>query len=251
MNIVIPMAGLGSRFPQEIYKVPKPMIEIGNTGKSMIQCAIESLGFHGKYYFIINEELITKYDINSVLKSFMVDPYELIPINYVTEGPACSALLAKKYINNDDPLVITNCDQIMEWGEHHDFIKFATESKADAAVVTYPSITEKNSYVQLNFKNEGVKFAEKKVISKYSLNGIHYWKKGSDFIKSAEIMIFRNLRVNNEFYIAPTFNEMLVEDKIIIVYHIGIPRHWAVGTPEDLNKYLEHRKFIEECKSTN
>jgi len=244
MNIVIPMAGLGSRFPQEIYKKPKPFIPVGRNNEPMIECAIESLGLSGNYYFIVNKELTKSFEIDKILSKFMVDPYHIISVDSVTEGPACSALLAKEYINNSESLIVTNCDQIMEWNSLR-FRKFLQILKnhlnyIDGAVVTYNVQTEKNSYVKLDENGYATEFAEKKIISEHSLNGIHYWKEGKLFVSSAEAMIAKNIRVNNEFYIAPTYNELILENRKIVNYSIKNEEHWAVGTPEDLQKYLEH-----------
>ncbi|MFZ9296665.1 MAG: sugar phosphate nucleotidyltransferase [Bacteroidia bacterium] len=162
-----------------------------------------------------------------------------IDFDYLTEGPSSSVLLAKKYINNDTPLIVTNCDQIMEWDSSH-FVNFINSTDKDGIVVTYNVLTEKNSYVKLDENGNAILFAEKKIISDYSLNGIHFWKKGSDFIDSAESMINKNIRVNNEFYIAPSYNEMVLKNKKIGIYHIDKNSHWSVGTPDDLDKYLKH-----------
>lgn len=239
MNIVIPMAGLGDRFKREGFDKPKPLIDIN--GKPMIQRAIESLGLQGQYIFIINKNIEQVNELKNLLNTITDEPI-IIEIDYLTEGPASSVLLAKEFINNNEPLIITNCDQIMNWFSHA-FICHLQDSKSDAIVVTYPIITNKNSYVKVNEQGHAIRFAEKEIISEESLNGIHVWKNGGDFVKSAESMIDKNIRVNNEFYIAPTFNEMILNGKIITTYNISLNAHWAVGTPEDLQKYLDHAKI--------
>jgi hypothetical protein len=175
------------------------------------------------------------------LKAFLEDLYEgckVIEIDFLTEGSACTALLAKKYIDNDFPLIITNCDQIM-WWDNKSFSTFVKNYPYDGFVVTYTSKTIKNSYVLLDRNGFASNFAEKKVISSISLNGIHYWKHGKDFVFSAEKMISINERYNNEFYIAPTYNSLIKINKKIGVYHIPNAQHNAVGTPEDLIKYAD------------
>ena len=239
MNILIPMAGLGDRFKREGYDKPKPLIDVN--GKPMIQRVIESLGFKGQYIFVINKNIEQVEALKQLLNTLTINPI-IVEIDYITEGPASTCLLAKEYIK-DDELIITNCDQIMEW-DGMQFISFAeTFSKIniEGLVVTYNVLTEKNSYVKLDENDVyAVEFAEKKIISDHSLNGIHYWNNGSDFIKSAESMIQKNIRVNNEFYIAPTYNEMILENKRVSLYPIKNEQHWAVGTPEDLKIYLDH-----------
>ena len=235
MNILIPMAGEGKRFFD--YDSPKPLIDVN--GKPMIQRAIESLDIDGKYIFIIRESHDTKY-LKNTLSNIVDDPI-FIEINYTTEGPASTCLLAEKYINNNVPLITANCDQILKWNSKA-FLKY-TELPCDGVVVTYTTQTEKNSYVKLDSNHEyAVEFAEKKVISNYSLNGIHYWKKGRYFVESAKQMINENLKVNNEFYIAPSYNQMIKNNKKIKIFHLLPGQHWAIGTPEDLNKYLSAYK---------
>jgi NDP-sugar pyrophosphorylase family protein len=236
INIVIPMAGLGNRFKIKGYDEIKPMIKIGD--KRMVELAIKSIGIDGHFFFIVNNHERQSDGLIKLLNEIVNKP-KIIEIDYLTEGPASSVLLAKEFINNNTPLIVTNCDQIMEW-DSKDFFKTLKETDKDGIVVTYNVLTEKNSYVKLNENGDATLFAEKKIISEYSLNGIHFWKKGSDFVSSAELMINKDIRVNNEFYIAPTYNEMINENKKIGVYHIDKSKHWSVGTPDDLEKYLKY-----------
>jgi NDP-sugar pyrophosphorylase family protein len=234
MNIVIPMAGRGERFKKDGYDKPKPLIEVN--GKAMIEYAIESLGIDGNFIFIVYK--YSDEDLNNQLNQIL-NKYsdKIISIDYITEGPASSALLAKEFINTDEPLLITNCDQIMTW-DSNEFIDFCQESNLDGIVVTYDSNTPKNSYIKLNNNGIAEKLAEKEVISGYSLNGIHYWKQGKYFVESTEKMIEKDIRCNNEFYISLSYNEM-IEDKMKVgIFHIDESQHHAVGTPDDLQIYL-------------
>lgn len=237
MNILIPMAGLGDRFKKQGYTVDKPMIPIN--GEPMIKKVLNALGIDGHYIFVINKNIRDIIYLKKILNEETKNKCTIIEIDYLTEGPASTCLLAKDLINNDEPLLITNCDQILHW-DNKKFINFILNSTADGVVVTYNVKTKKNSYVKLDDNGYAVEFAEKKIISDHSLNGVHYWKKGKYFITSAQRMIEKNKRVNNEFYIAPTYNEMILEGKIIKTYEINNDDHWAVGTPEDLKRYLDY-----------
>lgn len=244
MNIVIPMAGRGERFLNSGFTVPKPIIDIN--GIPMIQAAVKSLNLDGQYIFIVyeyeNEEFNRK--IKDAIYACCKNP-KIIKINYTTQGPASSALLAKEFINNDEPLLITNCDQIMKWNSRR-FLNEVDDGEYftnyDGMVVTYDSNTEKNSYIRMETNQFGkecaVEVAEKRVISNYSLNGIHYWNMGRFFVDSAEKMIAKNIRVNNEFYISETYNQMIEDGFRISNWHIPVDQHWAIGTPEDLKRYL-------------
>lgn len=233
INIVIPMAGLGSRFKLSGYTVPKPLIPID--GKPMIQHAVDTLGIKGNYIFICQKEHNLKPHLEAIYPGCKV-----IEIDYITKGSACTVLLAKTYINNNLPLIITNCDQIM-WWDDKSFSTFVKNYPYDGFVVTYTESTPKNSYVKLNREGFAVEFAEKKVISSISLNGIHYWKHGKDFVYSTQNMIKTNEQYNNEFYVAPTYNTLIKDGKNIGVYHIPNEQHNAVGTPEDLIKYADKK----------
>lgn len=237
MNIVIPMAGRGQRFTEKGIETPKPLIEIN--GKMMIEYAIESLDIKANFIFITfrysDENLNQR--LNTTLEKYSG---KVIQIDYVTEGPAASALLARDYIDNDEPLIITNCDQIMNW-ESKSFLDYCENSDMDGVVVTYHSDTEKNSYIKLDQDGIGLELAEKEVISNDSLNGIHYWKRGSLFVKSAKSMISKNIRANNEFYISLSYNELIKDGCKIGAYKIPSDFHNAVGTPEDLKKYINKK----------
>ena len=234
MNILIPMAGMGTRFPTEKYPMPKPLIEIA--GEKMIHKAVKSLNLNGNYFFVIAK---TKYSekIKESVKS-VANNSKFIEIDYITEGPACSALLFKNEINNDDELIIANCDQIMEWNSKN----FLHNIKLyDGALVTYHSDTKKNSYASVDQEGFVTAVKEKEVISNISLNGIHYWKKGKYFIESAEEMINSQDRANNgEFYIGPTYNYMIKKGLKVGIHHIPNQQHHPIGVPEDLKKYIEY-----------
>jgi dTDP-glucose pyrophosphorylase len=236
LNILIPAAGTGSRFKIDGYTDIKPMIKIGD--KTMIELAINSLQLSGQFIFVVNKGNGQLEELVSEIKRVVPDAI-IIEIDYLTEGPASTALLASEYIDNDTPLVIANCDQIMEWGEN-EFSDAIFNTDKDGLVVTYNVVTEKNSYVKIDENGNAVMFAEKQIISEHSLNGIHFWKKGSDFVLSTKQMIEKNIRYNNEFYVSQTYNELIELGKKIGIYEIPTNKHWAVGTPSDLKLYLDH-----------
>lgn len=231
MNIVIPMAGNGSRFPKEKY-LPKPLIDVH--GKPMICRALESLNLDGTYHFVIRLDEYT--EVVKDLISNYVNSCTFIEVDKTTEGPACSALLFEDQIDNDEELVIANCDQIMEWNS---YLFLLNARQFDGCVVTYYSTTDKNSYIRIDKQGLGLELREKVVISNIGLNGIHYWKHGTYFVNSSKKMIVANDRApNGEFYIAPTYNYMINAGQQVGIYHIPNEQHHAVGTPEDLDIYL-------------
>jgi choline kinase len=239
INILIPMAGLGIRFATQGFALPKPLIDVN--GEPMIIRAVKSLGFDllslkCNWYFIIAKNNFTDLIKNTIRET--IKEAKFIEIDYLTEGPASTALLIKDKINNDDELIIANCDQVMEWNCD----TFLVNARLyDGCIVTYHTDTEKNSYAKLDEKGFVTKIREKEVISNVSLNGIHYWKKGKYFVDSAEEMIENQDRApNGEFYIGPTYNYMIGKGHKVGIYHIPNSQHHPVGVPSDLESYLNY-----------
>ena len=148
--------------------------------------------------------------------------------------------MAKKYINNDKPLLIANSDQYVEWNSSKSFYKFVTK-KVDGAILTFDSLHPKWSFAKTNKLNQVTKVAEKEVISNHATAGIYYWLKGSDYVSCAEEMIKKDIRVNNEFYVCPVFNIAIKNKKNFIIEEID--KMWGLGTPEDLDYFLQNYKY--------
>lgn len=209
MNVLIPMAGAGKRFFEAGYMFPKPLIEVDK--KPMIQWVIESLNLNANYIFIIQKEHQKKYNIGSVLK-ILKPNCKIVELDHVTEGAACTTLLAKKFINNSNPLIIANSDQYIRWNSSKAIYDFNSKN-LDGAILTFEAIHPKWSYAKCDSDGFVSEVAEKKVISKNATVGVYYWKHGSDYVKSAEKMIKKNIRVNNEFYVCPVYNEFISKKK--------------------------------------
>ena len=232
MNVLIPMAGAGKRFFDAGYVFPKPLIEIDN--KPMIQWVIESLNLNANFIFIIQKEHQEKYNIKSVLKILQPN-CKIIELDHITEGAACTTLLAKEFINNSDPLIIANSDQYINWNSSKALYDFNSKN-LDGAILTFEAIHPKWSYAKCDDEGFVSEVAEKKVISKNATVGVYYWKHGSDYVQSAEEMIEKNIRVNNEFYVCPVYNEFLLKNKKVKIHNVD--KMWGLGTPEDLNNFL-------------
>ena len=236
MNVLIPMAGAGKRFFDAGYVFPKPLIEVDN--KPMIQWVIESLNLNANYIFIIQKEHQEKFNIKSVLKILQPN-CKIIELDHLTEGAACTTLLAKDFINNSDPLIIANSDQYIHWNSSKALYDFNSKN-LDGAILTFEAIHPKWSYAKCDEEGFVSEVAEKKVISKNATVGVYYWKHGSDYIKSAEEMIKKNIRVNNEFYVCPVYNEFLLKNKKVKIHNVD--KMFGLGTPEDLNNFIRSIK---------
>jgi HAD superfamily hydrolase (TIGR01509 family) len=237
MNVVIPMAGHGSRFAQAGYTFPKPLIDVN--GKPMIQVVVENLNIDAHYIFIVQKEHYTKYQLQYMLN--MISPgCDIIQVEGVTEGAACTVLLAKALIDTGDPLLIANSDQSVEWNSNECLYAFTADG-IDGGILTFKCVHPQYSYAKLDAEGFVSEVAEKKVISDIATVGVYYWKRGSDFVKYAEQMIAKNIRTNNEFYVCPVYNEMILDGKRIRIKNIQ--KMWGLGTPEDLTYYLrEHHR---------
>ncbi|MCF6276330.1 MAG: glycosyltransferase family 2 protein [Candidatus Magasanikbacteria bacterium] len=238
LNIIIPMAGKGSRFRDVGYTFPKPIIDI--KGKTMIEVVINNLkpDCDHKFIFICQREHYEKYDLYNILKNATDNKFEIVQIDGITEGAVCTVLCALQYINNENDIVIANSDQFISMGLN-DFINDARCGDKDGLIMTFKASHPKWSYARVGEDGNVVEVAEKRVISDKATVGIYYFKSGKEFIRSAQSMIEKDMRHNNEFYVCPVYNEMILEDKNIGIKNIEVEEMHGLGTPEDLNEFLK------------
>lgn len=233
MKIIIPMAGNGYRFSKLGYTKPKPLIPISLFDNiPMIELVVKNLSLDGEYIFIAQEEHCEKYKLNTFLKSICPNS-KVVITRGVTEGSACTVLLAKDYIDTDEPILIVNSDQHIHWDKE----KFLSLIKKDldGCIFTFNSNDANCSYVKLNEKGYVVEAVEKRLISDMATVGIYYWSRGSDFVKYATQMIAKNIRTNNEFYICPIYQEAINDGKKIKPF--DVIEYWSLGTPENLKDF--------------
>lgn len=238
MKILIPMAGAGSRFAKEGYTFPKPLIDVN--GKPMIQKVVENLDFDCEYVFLVRKEHVEEYKgLTHTLERITNNRFKYVVVDELTEGAACTALLAEEYINDDEDLLIANSDQFIEYHPNN-FLSLKNMTGVDSIVFTFNAVHPKWSFVKTNSRGFITEVAEKKPISDIATCGIYWYRKGSDFVKYAKQMIDKNIRVNNEFYIAPVYNELIQDGKNLIPFYVH--KMWGLGTPEDLKYFLENKK---------
>jgi len=234
-NILIPMAGRGSRFEEQGYTDKKPFIDVN--GKPMIHRVIKNLGmeFDKEYMFILIclQEDFDKYDFTEFEKVIGHNSYDVVILDDVTEGAAQTVLTAKHLINDDTPLMTMNSDQLVDWDVER---LFEMCEQFDGVIPCFYGEGNAWSYARTLDNGYVQEVAEKKQISKYATAGYYYWKKGSDFVKYAEQMIKDNSRTNGEFYVAPVYNWAVRDGKRIGVFMVD--KCYSLGTPEDLQEYL-------------
>jgi len=233
LNVLIPMAGAGSRFEKAGYTFPKPLIDV--KGEPMIKVVTDNLNIEANFIYIVQKTHREKYNLDTLLN--LISPNcKIVEVDGLTEGAACTTLLAKEIINNDQPLVMANSDQFIDW-DSNEFLYKMNETGADGGIVTFRSTHPKWSFAKIDDLGFVIEVAEKNPISDIATVGVYYWKRGSDYVKYAEQMIEKNKRVNNEFYVCPVFNEAIEGGSKIRIFEIE--KMWGLGTPEDLEVFLK------------
>lgn len=237
LNIVIPMAGRGSRFQEAGFDLPKPLIPVHN--KPMVRVVIHNLRptVTHRFIFLCLREHMERFLIDKQLRQWEPN-CEIVPVDEVTEGAACTVLLVKDFINNSNPLMIANSDQWVNININ-EYLSSLESANADGLIMTMWADHPKWSYVRLDENGAICEVVEKKVVSHEATVGIYNFRHGSDFVMAAENMIAKNLRVNNEFYVAPTYNELIQLGRKIVYYNVGreYDGMYGMGIPSDLAKF--------------
>jgi len=237
MKILIPMAGEGSRFSNKGYKFPKPLVDV--EGKPMIQRVVENFKFDCEFIFLVRKKHLQEYEgLWNTLRVISNYKCTIVEVDSLTEGAACTALLAEKYINCDEDILIANSDQIIDY-QIENFKTLKNLTLVDGIVFTFNATHPKWSFVKVldGFITD---VAEKNPISNIATCGIYWYRHGSDFVSCAKKMISENTRVNGEFYIAPVYNELIKKGKTIIPFYVN--KMHGIGTPEDLEVFLNEKR---------
>lgn len=242
LNIVIPMAGRGSRFANAGYVDPKPLIYVN--GIEMVRLVAGNLkpDCAHRFIFMCLQDHIDQYHVDEKLTQWCPECV-VIPVKEVTEGAACTVLLSEKYIDSEDPLMIANSDQWVDI-DINTYLKAGVN--ADGLIMTMKANDPKWSYVRFDNNGKVCEVVEKRVVSDEATVGIYNFARGKDFVKYAHKMIEENLRVNGEFYVAPVYNQMVADNGKIEIYNIGTDEKgmYGLGIPEDLERFLR----LEVCE---
>lgn len=239
LNIVLPMAGRGSRFVDAGYEKPKPLIEVH--GKPMIDVVVHNISpkEEHRFIFVVLKEQTERYGLKEHLRQ-IAPGCEIVEVSHVTEGAACTVLLTKEYIDNEEPLMIANCDQWVDI-DINEYLAVMKKEQADGLIMTMKADDPKWSFVEYGADGRITGIREKEVVSEEATVGIYNYVKGSDFVRAAETMMKEEMRVNNEFYVAPAYNLLLRgHDYKIVTYNIGAEAAgmYGLGTPKDLEAFL-------------
>jgi len=239
MTFVIPMAGKGSRFLEEGYKLPKYMIKVKN--KTLFEYSIESLPLEiaTKIIFIClkSHKLLNVSEF--IRKNVSHDNIKIIFLDDVTRGQSETVYKAKEYIDNYDELLIYNIDTSFK-SKKLKTILLDDKLKKDGVLGAFidKSNDDKWSFAKLDKDSNIIQTTEKDKVSDYALTGLYHFKRAGDFFDIAEKCINDNITVRNEFYIAPLYNYLIAENKIYVLNIVDefIP----LGTPQEV-KSFEHK----------
>ncbi|MBN9344327.1 MAG: glycosyltransferase family 2 protein [Holosporales bacterium] len=235
INVVIPMAGKGSRFYEKGYKIPKPFIDVH--GKMMIERVLDNLQLPtAKYFLIALQEHIENYKqyFNKINVNY---DSEIIPIYKTTDGPACTVLATHRQINNEIPLLIANSDQVVDI-KISDYIDDCFKRNLDGSIMTFKATDPKWSFAKINQKRLVTEVKEKVPISNNATVGIYFFKEGKYFFNGAIDMIAAADKTNNEYYVCPIYNYIIRQGGNIGIFEIDPGKMHGTGTPEDLEEYL-------------
>lgn len=239
LNIVVPMAGAGSRFAVAGYKDPKPLIPIH--GVPMIRLIIENLkpSIKHRFIFICQRVHVQEYGLKDKLEDW-APGCEILELDGLTKGAACTVLNAKNLINSDFPLMIANSDQYVDISIDN-YLNVMSKNYLDGLIMTMTTTDPKWSFVKLSSENLVLDVVEKKAISNEATVGIYNYRHGKDFVAAAEEMINLNMAVNGEFYVAPAYNLMIAQSKKVGIYNIGAEGAgmYGLGIPSDLDLFIK------------
>lgn len=238
LNIVLPIAGRGSRFATAGYAQPKPLIPVH--GRAMIEVVADNVrpSDDHRFIFVALQEHLDHNGMRETLER-AAPGCVVVPVDRVTEGAACTVLLAREYIDTDDPLMLANSDQWVDI-DIDDYLAEMDRQQADGLIMTMTADDPKWSFVGLDERGLVTRVVEKTVISNEATVGIYNFRHGRDFVWAADRMIAQNLRVNNEFYVAPTYNELIARGARIAIANVGreAAGMYGLGIPADLSLFL-------------
>tara|TARA_B100000287_G_scaffold433895_1_gene496801 strand:+ start:2627 stop:3790 length:1164 start_codon:yes stop_codon:yes gene_type:complete len=231
-NVLIPMAGEGSRFADEGYVMPKQLIMVDGT--QMIDWSMRSLISEDcQLIFAVRQEHINNHSVDTFLKNKYGDDIKIVVVDHVTDGSVSTCLLAKEHIDNDNPLFIYTLDVYFE-----PYFQPVIPEGTDGFLLTFKSNNDGYSYAQLDEDGFVTKTAEKEVISENAAVGVYGYKSGKTFVKYAEKMIKENIRTKGEFYVCPLYN-LMIEDGMKIKTR-SVDKMHLMGTPSELEFFTSH-----------
>lgn len=239
INVVIPMAGAGSRFSVAGYDKPKPFIEFDN--KMMIEHVLASFGLmEANFILVLQEKFLTeqKEQLEKLKNNYKL---EFVTVPKLTMGAAITALAAHKKINPNYDIVFADSDNIFDKNDIFDFIQNVRKNDLDGALLTINSDRPCYSYANVDEDGFLIETREKEVISNHAITGVYYFKNLEQFKDSTIDLIVESDLSKGEFYMSNVYNHLRKVTNKIGVFDI---KHFdCVGTPEQLKEYIERKIY--------
>ena len=203
INILLPAMGTSTFFKDSFF--PKPLIEIGDT--TMLEMVISNFSdIKGRnIIYIALEEECNQFHLDCSVKLLEKDA-TVIALKNQTAGALCTSLLAIEYIDNDNPLIIANSDQIIDV-DYNKVIETFRDKSADAGVIVFTSIHPRWSYVKMEGQ-EVVEVAEKRPLSSKAIAGFYFYQRGHDFVEAAKEAILKQNNLDGKYYISASYNSL-------------------------------------------
>ncbi len=234
INVLLPSMGKSNFFKDAYF--PKSLTEI--TGKTMLEMVIENYKnlSNKNYIFVLSEDDCRKFHIDSSIKN--IEPLsKIIKLNKMTAGALCTCLMAVEYINNDEPLIIANSDQIIDV-DYQKILDYFDEINADAGVITFPNIHPRWSYAK-KCGDKVIEVTEKNPFSKNAIAGVYFFKRGADFIRAAESAIIKRNCLEDKYYISASINEIILMGKKVGYFDIELEKYHSFYSPAKIKEYEE------------
>jgi dTDP-glucose pyrophosphorylase len=233
MNILILCAGKDNSVNDEAY--PLCLTEFDSI--PLIERVIEACSVLEPSNLIValRQEDILIHHVDSVV-TLLSPSAAVVGVNDMTQGAACTALLAIGHINNDEDLLIVNGNEFLD-EDFKNIIKNFRDLYLDAGVVIFRSIHPRYSYVSLNGLDRVIEASEKKPISTNATVGFYWFSKGSDFVDAAKSMVRKDTRINGKFFICPSLNELILKDKKIGVFRVDGKQYHPLKTSRQLQQF--------------
>lgn len=246
-NLLIPMAGLGSRFSNEGYTTPKPLLPVGHY--RMFELVVANMCSP-----LLNEICIVaplSFDLKqdcAALSLRLGIPVHLVEIDYVTEGPSATALLGLKTLDRELPLIIANSDQYLDFNPAN-WIESFVNSDSAGSILCMQDSDPKWSFARLDSEGKVIEVVEKRVVSNLATCGVYFFQRGSLFEAAASRQMDKDARVNGEFYVGPVYNELISDGEAVGAYDLGPISDvmFGLGVPLDYERFLSNSSLVERA----